>query len=101
MKLKLTSAEFNALLVLLTAICTGLIPKGIQQQVVHGTLFRAYKKFYIKAIKERKEYKITLDADEACAFYMFFTRFDMKEQDLFLINLVTKLNNKIHQTYSA
>ena len=101
MKLKLSFAEFNTLHNLLQVICIGLLPKGIQERVVHGCLFRLYKKFYNKAIEAKKKYSINMHDDEACAFYMFFSKFDMAGHDQFAVNLVNQLNNSIHQKYSA
>lgn len=101
MKLKLTYSEFNALYQLLAAICTGIKPAGIEAQVLHGVLFRMYRRFYTKAIKVKKKYAITIEADEACAFWIFFGKYDMYQQDDFTRNLVRQLNNSIHQKYSA
>ena len=97
MKLKLTYAEFTVLYSLLQDVCIGIMPKGIQQQVLHGVLFRLFKKFYNKALLMKQKYSINLEADECCAFYMFFHQFDMAGQEIFTINLVNKINNAIHQ----
>ena len=101
MKLKLSHAEFTALHTLLAAICTGITPGGIQAHVLHGVLFRVYKKFYRKAIDHKKKYAINLDDDEACAFYMFFTKEQMPAHDVFTINLLTQITNNIHQKYAS
>ncbi|MGQ0738259.1 MAG: hypothetical protein ACT4OJ_04295 [Bacteroidota bacterium] len=101
MKLKLTYSEFQALYNLLALVCTAITPRGIESQVLHGVLFRMYRRFYTKAIKVKKKYTIGIEADEACAFWMFFGRYDMWQQDEFTRNLVLQLNNSIHQKYSA
>ena len=101
MKLKLTAAEFSVLNSLLQVVCISIVPKGMQAIVLHGTLLRLYKKFYNKAFVMKKKYGVTIEDDEACAFYMFFSKFDMSNAELFTINLVTRINNSIHQKYSA
>lgn len=101
MKLKLTYSEFNALYQLLAQVCTGIKPAGIEAQVLHGVLFRMYKRFYVKAIKVKKSYSISIEADEACAFWMFFSKFNMQGQELHTTNLVLQLNNSIHQKYAV
>lgn len=101
MKLKLTYAEFKTLHQLLSIVCTGIVPNGIEALVLHGVLFRMYRKFYNKAIKVKKKYTVSIEADEACAFWMFFTKFDMKGQEVYTTNLVLQLNNSIHQKYAA
>lgn len=101
MKLKLSSSEFLALHDLLQRVIMGIRPKGIQAHVLHGVLFRLYKKFYTKALTVQQRYTITMEADEACAFHMFFTRQNLNDEEIFTINLVHQINNRIHQTYSA
>lgn len=101
MKLKLTSSEFLVLHDLLQRICIGIKPKGIQAHVLHGVLFRLFKKFYKKAIETKLRYTITIEADEACAFHMFFTTQPMEDEEVFTMNLVHQINTKIHQTYSV
>lgn len=101
MKIKMTLAEFLALHDLLQRCIMGTRPKGIQAHVLHGVLFRLFKKFYTKALTVQQRYTITMEADEACAFHMFFTRHDMTEEEIFTINLVHQINNRIHQTYTA
>ncbi len=101
MKLKLTYSQFTALYKLLNAVCTGINPKGIEAHVLHGVLFRIYKKFYIKAIKVKKKYTVSIESDEACAFLMFFGKFDLWEQDVQTINLVRQINNDVTQKYAA
>ncbi|MEQ1677881.1 MAG: hypothetical protein ABL876_14320 [Chitinophagaceae bacterium] len=101
MKLKLTYAEFKTLHSLLQRICIGILPKGIQARVLHGVLFRLYRKFYNKAIEVKKKYSISMEDDEACAFYMFLSSFDMTGEEVFTINLVHQINISIHQKYSA
>ncbi|MGQ0738392.1 MAG: hypothetical protein ACT4OJ_04965 [Bacteroidota bacterium] len=102
MKLKnLTYAEFTALHQFLALICTSITPKGIEAQVLHGVLFRMYRRFYTNAIRVKKKYTISIEADEACAFWMFTGRYDMWQQDEFTKNLVRQINNSIHQKYSS
>lgn len=101
MKLKLTFAEFTVLYNLLQDICIGIKPKGIQQQILHGVLFRIFKKFYNKALVVKNKYSIILEADECCAFYTFFMKYDMAGQEPFTVALVHKINNSVHQKYSA
>lgn len=101
MKLKLTQSEFSALYTLLAAICTGISPKGIEAQVLHGVLCRLYKKFYVKNFRPKKKYGISIEADEACAFHMFISRYGLSGYDTFTHNLVHQLTNSIHQKYSA
>ncbi|MCC6290164.1 MAG: hypothetical protein IT249_19975 [Chitinophagaceae bacterium] len=100
MKLKLTAAEFNSLYLLLTEIVNNSKPIGILHHVVYGIIYRVFRKFYNKAIQKKREYKITLDADEACAFYLFFSKNPLSNQDFFTQNLIHTINNKIHQIYS-
>lgn len=101
MKLKMTKAEFNTLYSILSLVCTTNRPTGIQAHVLHGTLCRLYKKFYRKAIEIKSKYSITADADEACAFYMFFSNFDLSGLDTFAQNLIHQTLNTVHQKYSA
>lgn len=101
MKLKLSSAEFLVLHDLLQRICIGIKPKGIQAHVLHGVLFRLFKKFYKKAIETKHRYTVSIEADEACAFYMFFTNQPIQNEETFTINLIHQINTKIHQTYSV
>lgn len=100
MKLKLTNSEFMVIHSLLQNVCMGIRPKGIQEHVLHGTLFRLYKKFYSKAIETKKKYSIAMGDDEACAFYMFFSKYNMSSETPFTINLVLQINNVINQKYS-
>lgn len=101
MKLKLTVAEFLALHDLLQRHILAHRPKGIQAHVLHGVLFRLFKKFYTKALTAQQRYQVTMEADEACAFYMYFTKSPMTGEEVFTINLVHQITQKIHQTYSA
>jgi len=101
MKMKMTYAEFTALYQLLANVCTAITPKGIEAHVLHGTLFRLYKKFYRKAIEVKKKYSISIEADEACAFYMFFSKFNTSKADPFTQNLIQQTLNTVHQKYSA
>lgn len=101
MKLKLTSSEFMVLHSLLQNVCMGIRPKGIQEHVLHGTLFRLYKKFYNKAIETKKKYTIAMADDEACAFYMFFSKFNMSNENAFTVNLVLQINNHINQKFAT
>jgi hypothetical protein len=100
MKMKLSYSEFSVLYKLLQVV-NDISPKGIQAQVLHGVMFRLFKKFYIKAIRMKNRYTMTIDADEACAFWMFFERFDMSTHDVFTQNLVRQLSNSIHKKYFA
>jgi hypothetical protein len=101
MKIKMSVAEFLALHDLLQRCIMCIKPKGIQAHVLHGVLFRLFKKFYTKALTAQLRYTITMEADEACAFHMFFTRHSLNNEEVFTINLVHTINNRIHQTYSA
>lgn len=100
MKWKLSAAEFTALYNILQCGTVLLTPHGIEARVVHGVLFRLYKKFYRKAIEVKKKYSISVDDDEACAFHMFFTRNEIK-MDHHTSNTVLQLTNLIHQKYST
>ena len=100
MKLKLSFSEFTVLYHLLLTVCTGIQPKGIQAHILHGTLFRLFKKFHSKSIESKKRYTISMEDDMACAFYLFYSQYKMTGQDVFTINLVTQINNSIHQKYS-
>jgi hypothetical protein len=101
MKLKLTAAEFLVLHDLLQRVVMGTLPKGIQQQVLHGVLFQLYKKFYKKAIETKNRYTVTMEPMEACAFQLYFSKYQLEQEEVFTINLVHQLNNSIHQKYIA
>jgi hypothetical protein len=101
MKLKLSSSEFLVLHTLLQQVVMGVLPQGIQQQVLHGVLFQLYKKFYKKAIETKNRYTITMEPMEACAFQMYFSKHSMEGVEVFTINLVHQINNSIHQKYSV
>lgn len=101
MKLKLTSSEFLVLHDLLQRVVIQSLPKGIQQQVLYGVLFQLYKKFYKKAIETKNRYTVSMEPAEACAFYMYFSKYPMEQEETFTINLIHQLNNSIHQKYSV
>ena len=101
MKLKLSFAEFSVLLSLLQKICIGQIPSKMQAVVLHGALFRLFKKFYNKGILTKRKYSITMENDEAAAFFLFFNKYDLTGEQVFTINLVTQINNSIHQKFPA
>lgn len=101
MKLKLTSSEFLALNSLLQHVVIGKLPKGIQETVLHGTLFRLYKRFHARELETKRQYTFTIPADEACAFHLFFSRSEiMVNLPDFTVNLVHSINNHVHNTYS-
>lgn len=101
MKLKLSCNEFLALHDLLQRHILGHRPKGIQAHVLHGVLFRLFKKFYTKALTVQQRYQVTMEADEACAFHMYFSKQPLTGEETFTINLVIQITTKIHQTYSS
>ncbi len=101
MKLKLSFAEFTVLLSLLQKICIGQLPVKMQGVVVHGVLFRLYKKFYSKGILTKRKYTITMENDEAAAFFLFFNKYDLTGEQVFTINLITQIKNSIHQKFPA
>lgn len=101
MKLKLTKAEFTVLYSLMQIVCIGTIPKKMEQVILHGVLFRLYKKFYNKAITQKSKYGITMENDEAAAFCVFFSKYEWQDEDAFTINLVHQINFKINQLFAA
>lgn len=101
MKWKLNYSEFLVLLTLLQHVCTSITPSGIQANVLHGTLTRLYKKFYLRNLIKRNKYTITVTDDEACAFYMFFIKYNLSGEEIFTINLVSQINGSINKKYAV
>jgi hypothetical protein len=101
MNLKLTNSEFFSLYLLMEKCIAGSCPKGIEAIAIHGVLKGLYKKFYVRAFDIKKKYAVTLEDHEACAFYMFFSRYPMKDENTFSVNLVIQLNISIHQKFAV
>lgn len=101
MKLTLTNSEFCQLYLLLHKCVNNHIPKGIEATVIHSVLKGLYRKFYLRALDKKRQYKITCEDQEACAFYMMFSRYPMEGENPFIVNLVHQINNKIHQKFAV
>lgn len=100
MKMKLNYSEFSCLLVLLQR-CTSVRPVGIEATAIHGVLKGLYKKFYVRAFTKRKQYTITCEDQEACSFFMFFSRYPMNDETQFTVNVVIRIINFIHQKFTT
>jgi hypothetical protein len=101
MKMKLSHAEFCQLYLLLHRCVNDHAPKGIEATVIHAVLKGLYRKFYLRALDKKKLYTITCEDQEACAFYMMFSRYPMEAENPFTVNLVHQINNKIHQKFAV
>lgn len=98
MKIKLSNSEFEVLYQLL-AIVIDIKASGIEGNLIHAVLLRLYLKFYRKRAVTANRYTVKLESDEACAFYMYTTKLQVKE--VFTSNLLTQINFEIHKKYSV
>lgn len=98
MKLKLNSSEFLVLFQLLGAVVDAR-PEGIEHNLVHGVLLRLYVKFHRKSVMMGNKVSVKLEKEEACAFYAYTSR--LPRQETFTHNLITQINNVIHQKYGV
>jgi hypothetical protein len=101
MKMKLTHAEFCQLYILLSKSVNEHTPKGMEAIVIHSILKALYRKFYLRALDKKKHYVIKCEDHEACAFYMFFSRYPMEGQSPFTVNLFLRINNFINQKFAV
>lgn len=63
-------------------------------------LLKLWKKLYTKAFAKKKEYSVTMDADEAIAFYLYFHNTNLVPGEMiYERNLITQINNSIHQKF--
>lgn len=101
MKLKLNTSEFMVIHHLLNKVIL-IKPNGMQAIILHGVLFRIFKKFHSMSITVKGKYTISLKDDEAAAFYLVFTKEEVlaEEQEMFTINLIRQITNAIHQKLS-
>ncbi|MBN8668739.1 MAG: hypothetical protein J0M30_14675 [Chitinophagales bacterium] len=100
MKLKLTRSEFEALFKSLDNVVNQPRPRGIQAVAIHGLLNSLWKKFYLRAAEKRNKYSVQISDEQACAFYLYFTRVDPDTLDMFTANVINQLTMKIHQQFS-
>lgn len=102
MNLKLTHSQFFALYDLLQKMVIAAKPSGITAKLLHSILISVYKKFYTKAFdKNKKQYSVSLNDEEACAWWLFFDACPLPDNMKFEINLVGTISNSIHQKFAA
>lgn len=99
MKFKLTKTEFKSIHDLLQQITLLIKPQGIEQILLHSLLFSIYKKLYSKALDTKKQYSFSLSDEQACAWYLFFSKTNV-EMDDYTVNMVLRINNSIHQKFA-
>lgn len=102
MKLQLTNSEFKAMHDLLQSVVIGVKPKTPEQYVLHGVLFRLFKKFYVKALVQKKKYSLSMADDEACSFLLYFSKYHIPvNYSVQTNNLVLQIINTTNQKYNA
>lgn len=102
MKLRLSKIQFFALYDLLQSMIIAANPKGIEARLLHSILIGVYKKFYTKAFnKDKRSYTIKLNDEEACSWWLFFSKCQFKRDMVFETALIIKINNTIHQKFAA
>lgn len=101
MKLKLSHSEFTSLYEMLKDVVeeTGFKPLS-NDALYHIILVGLYKKFYRRAIEKMKQYNISLEPQEAIAFYRVFVD-GSYIPGLFEANLVQQILNNIHQQFQT
>ncbi len=100
MKLKLTHAEFIALLAFFEHMIKGAKPQGMSGKMLHSILMSVYEKLYKKAFHRKDRYAISLHDHEALGFWFFFKEYQFDSAQIFEANLIHAINNRIHQKYS-
>ncbi len=101
MKLKLNKSQFIALYELLQSAVANITVTGIEAKLIHAIMQDVYRKFYVRAFDVQKRiYTIKLSECEACAWYLFFSRFQLPQEAVFEANLLHIINNDIHQKYT-
>lgn len=102
MKLKLTYIEFDALYQLLAAIINLKVNNNsYADKLTIALLAKTYFRFYKKAMVKKPKYTVSLPAEEALNWYLFFMSPNVKLplQDLHTINLIRTINHSIHHQY--
>lgn len=100
MKLKLSKLQFLQINAILQKEIAAAQPKGIPATVIHAVMMNVYKKFYQKAIDtNKKKYNITLTDAEACAWWLFFQKYQFTPDQFFEHTIIQTINNSIHQHY--
>lgn len=87
-----------ALLIVLQAVCSDDSPMYIDKKIIRCLVQRLYVKFFRKSYEKKPKYNITVEPEEAMAFYMYFInhRYPITSMEG---NTIDQLKNLIHQKY--
>jgi hypothetical protein len=102
MKVKLSRTQFFSLLQVFQVIClAGTSQSNFEARLLMLLLDQIKKQLIKKSLDFKQKYSLSLNEQEALAFYIFFKKFHFFSTDaMYEANMVDMLCNQIHQKFT-
>ena len=101
MKMKVSRAQFTALLNIFNAVCNRPVPPNFEARLMMILLESIRKQLIKKSVDFKKKYSLTMSDQEALSFFIFFKKFHFFPEDaIYETVLVDSICNGIHQQYT-